>query len=223
VSGVLEAVVFDFDGLIVDTEWTIYVAAKRAFAELGHDLSVEAWSTIVGLSDDDDDLAWQLLCDAMGTQPDRAAFAAAYARQDRSSRDSLPCLPGVAELVNEACAASVPVGVASSSTVDWLHRHLDRLELRHHFGAIVGADLVGGVGKPAPDVYVHACRTLGADPAASVAIEDSAHGVASAKAAGMRTVAVPSQITAHHDLGAADLVVASVAEVDLARLRALVT
>jgi HAD superfamily hydrolase (TIGR01509 family) len=216
----LEAIVFDFDGLIVDTEWAIYVAARDAFELLGHELTVGAWASIVGLGDDDD-RAWETLCDAMGARPDRDAFSAAYAQQDRSSRDSLPCLPGVAELVDEACAASVAVGVASSSNVDWLQRHLTRLELLDRFGAVVGADVVGGVGKPAPDVYVHACAALGVDPGASIAIEDSAHGVASAKAAGMRAVAVPSQITAHHDLGAADLVVASVADLDLAVLDSL--
>ena len=95
-----------------------------------------------------------------------------------------------------ACtAAGVPLGVASSSSVGWLERHLDRLGLLHRFGTLVGADLVGGVGKPAPDVYLRACADLGADPTRSVALEDSAHGVTAAKAAGMAAVAVPEP---HH-------------------------
>ena len=114
-------------------------------------------------------------------------------------------------LVDSLLAAGVPIGVASSSSLEWLDRHLGRLGLRSRFGAVIGADLVGGVGKPAPDVYLRACADLGADPAQSVALEDSAHGVASAKAAGMTAVAVPSRITRFNDFTQADLVVDSVA------------
>ena len=112
-------------------------------------------------------------------------------------------------LVDSLVAAGVPIGVASSSSLEWLDRHLGRLGLRSRFAAVIGADLVGGVGKPAPDVYLRACADLGADPAQSVALEDSAHGVASAKAAGMAAVAVPSRITRFNDFTHADLVVDS--------------
>jgi putative hydrolase of the HAD superfamily len=117
----------------------------------------------------------------------------------------------------------VPIGVASSSSLDWLDRHLERLGLRDRLGAVIGSDVVGGVGKPAPDVYLRACADLGADPVRSVAIEDSANGVTAAKAAGMVAVAVPSQITRFNDFGHADLVVDSVADLDLDRLSFLLT
>lgn len=219
----LEAVVFDFDGLIIDSEWVIYETARAAFSVHGHDLTVEAWATIVGLSDDDDDRAWSTLLAAMGIEAlDRAAFAATHAEQDRSNRDALPLLPGVEVLVDSLTAASVPIGVASSSSVGWLERHLDRLGLLHRFGTLVGADVVGGIGKPAPDVYLRACADLDADPARSVALEDSAHGVTAAKAAGMAAVAVPSRITRHNDFAHADLVVDSVAHLTVDGLASLV-
>jgi HAD superfamily hydrolase (TIGR01509 family) len=218
----LDAVVFDFDGLIIDSEWAIYETAKLAFAVHGHDLSVAAWATIVGLGDDDQ-LAWSTLLGAMGIEDfEMATFSATYAAQDRPDRDTLPLLPGVEVLVDSLTAAGVPIGVASSSSVGWLERHLDRLGLLHRFGTLVGADVVGGVGKPAPDVYLRACADLGADPHASVALEDSGHGVAAAKAAGMAAVAVPSRITRHNDLTRADLVVASLDSLSLADLEALV-
>jgi HAD superfamily hydrolase (TIGR01509 family) len=219
----LDAVVFDFDGLIIDSEWAIYETAVAAFAEHGHELSVEAWSGIVGLGEDDDDLAWSILMDAMEIEGfERHAFSATYEAQDRPSRDSLPLLPGIEVLVDSLVAAGVPIGVASSSSLGWLDRHLGRLGLRGTFGAVIGADLVGGVGKPAPDVYLRACADLGATPGRSVALEDSAHGVASAKAAGMTAVAVPSRITRFNDFAAADLVVESVEDLNVTLLEELV-
>lgn len=218
-----DAVVFDFDGLIIDSEWVIFETALRAFAAHGHELSIEAWSTIVGTNDDHDPLWWDRLCAACGVEGfDRSRFEAAYEAQDRSNRDGLPALPGVTELVAELAAAGIPLGIASSSSRAWLDRHVDRLGLDAHFATLVGADLVGGVGKPAPDVYLKACADLGADPARSVALEDSAHGATAAKAAGMRVVAVPSQITRFNDFSHADLVVASLTDVTLATLAHLV-
>lgn len=220
----LDAVIFDFDGLIVDTEWAIYESAVAAFAAHGHALTVEAWSTIIGTNSDVDEAWWENLCEAAGvTGFDRALFDAAYAAQDRSIRDVLPALPGVNELVHQLAAHGVAMGVASSSSRAWLDRHIGRLELTSHFGTLVGADLVGGVGKPAPDVYLRACADLGANPHRSVALEDSAHGATAAKAAGMAVVAVPSRITIHNDFAHADLVVGSLADLDLDRLTALVS
>jgi HAD superfamily hydrolase (TIGR01509 family) len=219
----LDAVVFDFDGLILDTEWAIYESALAAFAAHGHELSIEAWSTIIGTNTDVDETWWDDVCQAAGvTGFDRALFDAVYAEQDRSIRDRLPANPGVPELIDELVAAGIPLGIASSSSRGWLEHHTTRLGLAPHFATMVGADVVGGVGKPAPDVYLRACADLGADPARSVALEDSAHGATAAKAAGMAVVAVPSRITIHNDLSHADLVVGSVADLTLARLAELV-
>jgi HAD superfamily hydrolase (TIGR01509 family) len=219
----LEAVVFDFDGLMIDSEWAIFETACTAFSLHGHDLTVEAWATIVGLGDDDDERAWEMLVSAMGIEGfELATYSATYAEQDRSNRDQLPLLPGVEVLVDSLTSAGVPLGIASSSSRSWLDRHLGRLGVAARFRAVIGADLVGNVGKPHPDVYVRACADLGADPGHSVALEDSAHGVTAAKAAGMRAVAVPSRITRHNDLAHADLVVPSLEAVTVADLASLV-
>lgn len=222
------AVVFDFDGLMMDSEWVIYEAAVAAFSHHGHELTVAAWSTIVGINDDADDTWWERLCEAARvTGFDRADFDAVYEGEAekaalRAAMLTLPALPGVEVLVDSLTAAGVPIGVASSSSTGWLERNLDRLGLLHHFGTLVGSDAVGGIGKPAPDVYLRACADLGADPARSVALEDSAHGVTAAKAAGMWAVAVPSRITRFNALHHADLVVDSLEHVSLDRLALLV-
>jgi HAD superfamily hydrolase (TIGR01509 family) len=220
----LQAVVFDFDGLIIDSEWVIFESAAAAFAAHGHELRVDAWATVVGTSERDERATWDDLCAACGIEGTfaRADFEAAYEAQDRSNRDALPLLPGVRELADALLEAGVGLAIASSSSRAWLDRHVGRLGIGRHFTARVGADLVGGVGKPAPDVYLRACADLGADPARAVALEDSEHGIAAAHAAGMAAVAVPGRVTRSHDFSAADLVVASLTELTLADLDALV-
>jgi HAD superfamily hydrolase (TIGR01509 family) len=221
-SGELEAVVFDCDGLIIDSETVIFESAVEAFAAHGHQLTMDAWSLVVGTHDNDGDAEWERLCAALGVTFAKADYLAAYEALDRSNRDTLPALPGVRELVAELEAAGVPMGVASSSSFSWVERHVQRLELHLQLTALVGRDTVGHIGKPEPDVYLHACALLGADPAKSVALEDSGHGVASAKAAGMVAVAVPTLLTRPHDFSAADLVVASLTELDVPTLTRLV-
>jgi HAD superfamily hydrolase (TIGR01509 family) len=218
----LDAVVFDFDGLILDTEWAIYESALAAFAAHGHTLTTEAWSTIIGTNSEEDDSWWDTVCAAAGAHDfDQNLFDAAYASSDRSIRDRLPANPGVLELLTALTAAGVPLGIASSSSRAWLDHHISRLDLTEHFATLVGADVVGGVGKPAPDVYLRACADLDADPARSVALEDSAHGATAAKAAGMAVVAVPTRLTIHNDFSHVDLVVPSLRDLTVERLAAL--
>jgi putative hydrolase of the HAD superfamily len=223
-----EAVVFDFDGLVMDSEWVIYETAAAAFAHHGHRLQVAAWATIVGLNDEGDDTWWERLCAAAGVDGfERVAFDAIYegdAAKDelRATMLTLPALPGVEVLVDSLTAAGVPIGVASSSSTGWLERNLERLGLIDRFATLVGSDAVGGIGKPEPDVYLKACDDLGAEPRRSAALEDSAHGVTAAKAAGMAAVAVPSRITRHNDFARADLVVDSLEHLTVDRLASLV-
>ena len=219
----LEAVVFDFDGLIIDSEWMIYEAALNAFATHGHKLPLEAWATIIGTNSRTDPDWWVNLCRAAGvTDFAEADFDATYRELRREDFDDMPALPGVVDLVADLRAAGVPLGIASSSSRGWIDRHVTRLGLDSSFDTLVGSDTVGGVGKPNPDVYLRACSDLGADPTRSVALEDSAHGVAAAKAAGMRAVGIPSRITVHNDFSQADLVVDSLEDLSAARLRSLI-
>ena len=220
----LQAVIFDFDGLVMDSEWVIFESARAAFSVHGHDLSVEAWATVVGINDEHDPRWWDSLCEAAGIAGfERAVFDDSYEATDerealRAAMHALPALPGVGVLIDSLTAAGVPLGVASSSSRAWLERNLDRLGVLDRFGTLVGADVVGGVGKPAPDVYLRACADLGAEPAHSVALEDSAHGVTAARAAGMSVVAVPSRVTRFNEFNHADLVIDSLAELDVSRL-----
>jgi porphobilinogen synthase len=114
--GELRAVVFDFDGLIIDSEMPIFEMSRAALAELGHTITVEAWSSVVGLGDADSHAA---LCAAVGADVDPETFDAAYQRQDRSWRETIGPLPGVVDLLLALRDADVACGVASSSSAGW--------------------------------------------------------------------------------------------------------
>lgn len=217
--GALSAVVFDFDGTIFDSETPIYRASAAALAEMGLELTIAGWATVVGHGEDD---SYRAMCAAVGTEFDRDGFEARYAAQDRSWRDTIPVLPGVEKLLEELADASVPCAIASSSPTAWVDHHLDRLGLAHHFRVVASRDSVGGRAKPDPASYLHAIAQLGADPARSIAIEDSAPGIAAAVAAGLTVVAIPSEITQHTDLSSAHHTVTSMADLSLATLAAFV-
>lgn len=217
-AGAPGAVVFDFDGTIFDSETPIFRASAAALAEMGLTLTVEGWATVVGHGEDD---SYRALCAAVGRDFDRAEFDRRYAAQDRSWRDQLPALPGVEDLFAALAAAGVPCGVASSSSSRWVEHHLERLGLRHHVRVVATRDRVGGRTKPDPASYRYALDQLGVAASAAVAIEDSAPGIAAAHGAGLAVVAVPSHITVHTDLSAAEATVASLVDLDVAALAAL--
>ncbi len=215
-----DAVVFDFDGLIFDSETPIFEAARTALGTLGHDLTVAAWATVIGHGHDD---SFHRMEAAVGAALDPVAYQAAYDAVDRSWRDTQPALPGVEALLDALRGAGVPCAVASSSPSAWIETHLGRLGLRDRFAAIACADRVAGRTKPAPDTYLLACADLAVEPSRAVALEDSSPGIAAAVAAGLRVVAVPSHITVHTDLSAAHRSVPTLEHLTLDELAEVVT
>lgn len=209
------AVVLDFDGLSADTERPIYDATAAAFAELGHELTIEDWASVIGLGGGRWQPALSARLDLEIDWEDLDARQSARLAADSVRPDPAP---GLLDLLDDLDAHGVPFGVASSSSSSWVVGHLERFGVLDRYVTVATRDRVGGVGKPAPDVYLLACRELGVDPATAIAIEDSAPGIASARAAGMTVVAVPSEITRHTDLSAADHVVGSLLDLDAATL-----
>jgi HAD superfamily hydrolase (TIGR01509 family) len=207
----LKALVLDFDGLILDTEGPVFHSWRETFEAAGAKLTLEEWSDTIGRANPADPA--DLLAERTGTPLDEARRAARKTRRDELLAAEA-VLPGVHDWLEEARRLGLPIGVASSSEVDWVAGHLERLGLVDHFACLSCFD--GRLrGKPAPDLYLAACDALAVAPADALAVEDSGNGVAAAKAAGMRCVAVPHDLTRDHDLSAADLVVASLAELPL--------
>ena len=218
-----DALIFDFDGLILDTETCTYETTARIFADHGQTLDLAWWHSIIGTANHPH---WSgVLADRLGRPVDRAALVAQREARRLRVIDALsPCV-GVVELLDAAVAEGIPTAVASSSGLDWVGGHLERLGLRSRFSAVVTRDDLGGAEgrtKPAPDLFLIAAERLGVEPARCLAFEDSPNGVAAARAAGMVVVGVPGPMTSGLDFGAAHLVVPSLAETDLPGLRRLV-
>ncbi len=185
------AVVFDFDGTIADTEWPVFVMTRDAFRAHGLDVTLDEWVDSIGRADNGT-LA-DSVRDALGREPDPQVIERAR-KQHHVTRTATPMLPGVAEVISAVEAAGLPMAIASSSPSIWVDAHLDRLEIRHKFDAIRTRDHVDR-GKPFPDLFLAASEALAVEPSDIVAIEDSKHGCAAAKAAGMTCVVVPNRIT----------------------------
>jgi HAD superfamily hydrolase (TIGR01509 family) len=212
------AVVFDFDGLIVDSETPEFEAHRQIFAEHGVELTPDEWRGEVGI--------WSAtrnwfakLGEITGRPVDPIALRAEKRRRFWQVIKMEP-LPGVRALLDELHAAAVPLALASSAEASWINKAADQLDVTRYFRAIVTGDDVTHR-KPHPEGYLLAARRLGVEPSHCVAVEDSQHGLAAAKAAGMKAVAIPNWLTAEHDLAAADLRVADATELSVAILARL--
>jgi HAD superfamily hydrolase (TIGR01509 family) len=216
----LAAVVFDFDGIIMDSETPEFESHRRVFEQYGAALSTDEWCDQIGIWNDAQDERWfRKLCSRCSNAPDAGTFLAEKRRVFDEVAPHQP-MRGIRELLMELATARIPAAIASSSSASWIARATERIGVDRLFAAVVTGDDVARR-KPAPDIYLEAARRLGVDPALAVAIEDSAPGIAAARAAGMATVAIPHWLTEKHDLSGADLRVAHAGELTLARLNGL--
>src|ERR1700681_797630 len=214
-SRLIRALVFDFDGLILDTEEPVYRSWLEVYQAHGEELPYERWVQTVGSTN--------------------AAFHPQHHLEERLGR-SLPeevlerrigrrtemilaqeVLPGVVRHIEEARAMGLKLGVASSSTSDWVRGHLARLGILDSFDCTRCRDDVAHA-KPEPDLYLAVLECLRVRASEAIAIEDSPNAELAAKRAGLRCVALPNSITARLDLGQADLLLGSLAELTLPEL-----
>jgi putative hydrolase of the HAD superfamily len=208
----MKAVVFDFDGTLMDTEHLAFQAFGDIYAEHGHELLLERWALGIGTGKgpyDPYEELQQLTGRALNLEGLKARFKAdLLARADKAE-----LRPGVRETLEEARRLGLRIGLATSSDRAWIERHLQAKGIRHYFEAIHTSDDVERV-KPDPALYRLSLASLGVAPEEAVAIEDSLNGMKAAKAAGMRVIIVPNLVTAHMDFAGAgaDLIVESLAD-----------
>jgi HAD superfamily hydrolase (TIGR01509 family) len=208
----LQALVFDFDGLIVDTEMPEYVTVKAEFEAHGVRLELDDWLAIIGRADHLHWLDW--LEQARGEPIEREVVRARRQMAHAELIAATEILPGVMCLLDQADQRGIPVAVASSSSRDWVDGQLQRLGIRSRFTLVCTRDDVPRA-KPWPDVYLAAVAGLGTQPGSAVAFEDSFNGSLAATAAGLYCVVAPNPLTSQQDFSHADLVVSSLAEVRL--------
>ena len=206
----IEAVVFDLDGVLVDSEHVWDEARKKLAAERGGRWHDRASRDMMGMSS----LEWsRYMHDEIGLrEPPEEISAEVVRRLEEIYRRELPLVEGAREAV-ERLAARWPLALASSSNRELIDLVLELSGLARHFSVTVSSEEVAR-GKPAPDVYLEAGRRLGVPPERCAAIEDSENGIRSAKAAGMRVLAIPNPQYPPEDdaLALADEVLRSIAE-----------
>lgn len=186
------ALIFDFDGLIIDSETPLFEIWSAIYAEHGHTLTLDRWQHALGTHGGFDpyaDLSARL---ARVLDRDRLATMVRDLHWARCGEE--PLLPGVRDRLEEASRLGYPVAVASSSPSEWVSPWLERHGLGQLIGAVCTRNDVTRV-KPAPDLFLLAASRLGAVPAACVVFEDSPNGLRAAHAAGMQAVAVPNRLT----------------------------
>jgi HAD superfamily hydrolase (TIGR01509 family) len=214
----LGAIVFDFDGLIVDTEGAGFISWLEVYERFGAELNLNDWSRATGYIGGFDPamhlerllgrrLDWSQII------PEREARNWTLTLQART-------LPGIEPLFQAAGERGLRVGVASNSGNGWVEDGLKRLGLRTFVDAVVTREMVLNP-KPAPDVYLKTAQALGIEPKRAVALEDSEPGCRAAKQAGMKAVAIPNRFSERQDFKVADLIVRSAEDLDLKRLEEL--
>jgi HAD superfamily hydrolase (TIGR01509 family) len=215
----LAAIVFDFDGLIVDTENPGFISWQEIYQEFGATLRIDDWRHATGYVGGFDPAIHleQILCrrlDWSQLVPKREARNWELTLQAKA-------LPGIEPLFRQARERQLRIGVASNSENGWVEGGLRRLGLRDYVDTVVSRDMVVNP-KPAPDIYLKTVQTLQVEPGNAVALEDSEPGCKAAKQAGLRAVAIPNRFSERQDLTIADLVVKSATDLNLDLLAALV-
>ena len=210
------AIIFDFDGTIVDTETPAYEAWRSVFEDYGCELPVEVWADCIGTADSGFD-PFLYLGEQVGRQLDRQAVQAERRHRNRELMVRQEPLPGVREWLQDGTDLGMKFGIASSSPRRWIIPLLSQFELSDWFHAVAAGDEVLKT-KPDPQVYRLAAQRLGVKPSQAIAIEDSPNGVMAAVAAGLLCVAVPNTMTAGLDFQQADFVFPSLADISLSKL-----
>jgi HAD superfamily hydrolase (TIGR01509 family) len=193
----VKALIFDFDGLLVDTETLHYNTWRSLYTEHGVELKLDRWLLDLGthgMFDPCEELEGLLgrSIDREATRSDRRAYHIQLCEQE-------PLRPGILALLEAARDRGLRLAVATSSTRDWVERWLEHHQIRSYFSCVRNRDDVSQV-KPDPELFLSAAACLGIPPEECVVLEDSPNGMRAAAAAGMRCIAVPTAMTATVDL-----------------------
>ena len=214
----IEALIFDFDGLIIDTETPEFDSWQEVFQSYGVALERRLWEGFIGSGFGSFDVCEHLsnLC-GQPIDPDAVRRRQRPLYLERIERN--PVLPGVEDYILTAKDMGLKLAVASSSRGGWASSHLARRGLLCHFEFVLSGDDVANV-KPDPELYAKASQLLGVLPQNSLAIEDSANGLKAANAAGLRCVVVPNPMTKGMQFATADFQLEALSDIPLHSLLA---
>ena len=214
----MKALIFDFDGTILDTETAEFTAWQSVFHANGAELALEYWLPCIGTNDVPFEPSKHLE-QLVGRPLDHEALEQQVKDHKTQAIAQLSPLPGVLDFLEAAPKLGVKLAVASSSRLAWVEGHLRRLGLWEYFEVVRTKENVERT-KPDPALFLKAAEALGLHPSQTIVIEDSLNGVKAGKAAGAYTVAVPNSITRHLDLSRADLLLECLCDLSLENLLA---
>ena len=200
----IRALIFDFDGLILDTEGPIFQSWQELYRSYHLDLTLERWADTIGRSEQEAPFdPKQDLEERLGRRLDWAMLGLRRRQRELALIAAQPILPGVQDYLEQARQLHLKIGLASSSDRGWVSSHLERLGLRGYFDCLRTSEDVRFT-KPAPDLFLAALACLEATPQEAVVFEDSPNGILAANRAGIFCVAVPNRLTSHLDLDRAN-------------------
>ena len=215
----IQALLFDFDGLILDTETPEFVCWQNIYREHGFDFPHERWGTIIGGSGHSNFDAAQYLVDLSQGRLDSASLRARNHLESHEMIMNQGPLPGVLDYLRDAKRLGLKLAIASSSPHSWVDEHAKRIGVFDYFDEVIAADDVAlGRTKPNPDLFLTALNRLKVPKEAAIVFEDSPNGVKAANRAGIFVVAVPNQVTSLLSLNDANLVLSSLTEMSLSQL-----
>jgi HAD superfamily hydrolase (TIGR01509 family) len=215
----LKALIFDFDGLVLDTETPEYLIWKNIYQEHGFELPHDEWGKIIGgYGISDFDAANHLSLLSQG-RLDAVSLRHRHRSESAALTLAQPILPGVMDIIHEAKRLGLKVAIASSSPHSWVDTHAKRLGIFHYFDAVICADdVLPGRTKPNPDLFLKALDQLRVEKEAAVVFEDSPNGVTAAKRAGIFVVAVPNSVTSTLVFEGANLMINSLSDLSMSVL-----
>jgi HAD superfamily hydrolase (TIGR01509 family) len=212
----IKALVFDFDGLILETETPAYQSWAEIYREHGHELPRDRWLDYIGREAGWFDALTHL--ESLVSAPfDRDAVRRRREERRAELLAELDVMAGIRDYIAEGRRLGLRLAIASSSPTNYVRVHLGRIDLSDVWDAVVCREDAPRA-KPAPDLYLRAVELLGIAPGEALALEDSPNGIAAAKDAGLWVVAVPNELTASGDLSRADCRVSTCAELPLVEL-----
>ncbi len=216
----IRALIFDFDGLVLETEGPSYQSWVEVYRSFGQSLPLSTWSAIIGTTQGDFDPRLELQ-----KRVSEAVDWEGVEQQRQKNEDALveaqEVLPGVIAYLRTARRLGLKIGLASSSSCQWVTGHLTRLGLRDYFDCIRAEDDVHTV-KPDPELYLAVLQALEVRADEAIAFEDSPNGIRSAKQAGLYCVAVPNPLTSQLSLAESDIQLSSLADMPLNQLLDLI-
>jgi len=214
----IKALIFDFDGLILDTETPDYEVWQNIYREYGFELPPEEWGKIIGTSLNFFDAAEHLSLLSQG-RLDSISLRDRHRLESHARTITQSTLPGVMEYLHDAKRLGLKLAIASSSPHSWVDIHAKRLGIFDYFDKVICSDEVGVARtKPNPDLFLLALDRLGVRKNEAIVFEDSPNGVKAARSAGIFVVAVPNSVTSQLSIENANLTLSSLTDLSLPEL-----